>query len=266
MARAEVLYNRALSPYHFLMGLSYTGVRPAPGQFVMLRISSGSDPLLRRPFGVFSLLEDERGQVTGITILYRVVGRGTQIMSEFGEGQAVDLLGPLGNGFPAPKEGERTILVAGGMGLAPLNLMALVYPESKLIFGARDGVEASVIDASKEYGLLPSVVTEDGSEGEKGLVTDLLSSALEGLDPASVVVHSCGPMGMLRAVSALMLEMGVKTYVSLENSMACGLGACLGCAVTCTGNGGEGEYRFVCSDGPVFESTDIDWARIRDGH
>ena len=255
MASGEIVYNKQLTPVHFLMGLDWQGSVSSPGQFVMLRVGSGYDPLLRRPFGIYNVTEGG----SRLEVLYKVVGRGTAIMAAMKPGEEVDILGPLGRGFPAPGAEERVIMVAGGIGIAPLHMFALGHSKSVLLYGARESAEASLSGDVAALGLTVKLSTEDGSAGSKGLVTDHLAEELAG----GGVVYACGPMGMLKAVSAMAAEAGVRAYVSLENTMACGVGACLGCAVRFGGegvsSGKHGAFRMVCSEGPVFESTEIDW-------
>jgi dihydroorotate dehydrogenase electron transfer subunit len=208
-----------------------------PGQFVMVKVSDGTDPLLRRPFSVYNLIGPERGKTSGLELLYKVVGKGTEIMSGWEEGHTVEVLGPLGNGFPRPQ--GKLLMVAGGIGIASFYLLAKRYANSELVFGARARADAAL--ARDFRGLVKNVKvsTEDGSVGEKGLASKLVSRELK----PGTVVYACGP------------EAGVKCLVSMERAMACGMGACLGCAVKMK-NGG---YRMACSDGPIFETEAIQW-------
>ncbi|MBI5902816.1 MAG: dihydroorotate dehydrogenase electron transfer subunit, partial [Deltaproteobacteria bacterium] len=169
----------------------------------------------------------------------------------------IDVLGPLGNGFPDPGRGKKAVMVAGGMGIVPMYMLAERLPSSTFLFGARSAQEAVIADDFKGLGCRIKVSTEDGSVGKKGLVTALLK---EELTPRSVI-YACGPAGMLKAVSKIAHEAGVRSYVSLERSMACGIGVCLGCAVKSKAHGARENrvYKMVCSDGPVFDSEDIDW-------
>ncbi|MFQ5465680.1 MAG: dihydroorotate dehydrogenase electron transfer subunit [Thermodesulfobacteriota bacterium] len=261
---ASILYNEKLSPGYYRMGIRWPASSVVPGQFVMLRVCEGLDPLLRRPFGVYDVLGQGRPgpgggfSADGIDLVYRVVGRGTAIMSEKSAGEPVDVLGPLGVGFPPPDDPARAVLVGGGMGVVPLHLFARTLPGAALLFGTRSAREAAVADAFSrdlKLGRL-EIVTEDGSSGRKGLVTDLLR---EVLSPDSVV-YACGPPAMLKAVAGAAAEGRVKCFVSLERTMACGIGVCLGCAVKTSGRRRELKaYSMVCSDGPVFDGRDIDW-------
>ena len=274
MSSTRIIYNEALSDDHFMMGLSwhseegsYGDVRA--GQFVMLKVSDDYDPLLRRPFGIYSHIRSEEatGDVETVEIIYRVVGKGTAIMSRLMPGTEIDILGPLGNGFPELEEGRELVMVAGGIGIAPFKMLAAKYPDSVLLFGAKDSSEAILVNDIKELGTRVKVATEDGSRGTCGLVTDLLSDHLN----KRSVVYACGPLGMLRAVSDMAYKNRVQCFVSLERGMACGVGACLGCAVRTKDSDDTKEkaesakfenLKMVCKDGPVFDGADIDWDLI----
>ena len=261
-AQAEILYNEQVARGYYRLGLGWKTPPIVPGHFVMLRVEHGLDPLLRRPFGIYKVLgatgkppSPLRG--TGVEILYQVVGKGTEILSLKAPGETIDILGPLGGGFPAPAEGEETVLVAGGMGIAPLYLFAAALKEGLLLFGSRDKSVARIADEFKGFNCDIEIATDDGSAGRKGFVTTLLEEAAT----PETVIYACGPLPMLKAASAIAGKAGARCFVSLERAMACGIGVCLGCAVKMK-DGGEKEnrnYRMVCSDGPVFDSRAIDW-------
>lgn len=259
----SILYNEEVAPGYFRLGLEWKGARVRPGQFVMVRVSDGLDPLLRRPFGVYAVGgERDKDPLKGNTLelLYKVVGRGTKILSAREKNESVNVLGPVGNGFPDPGENERLIMVAGGMGLVPFLMLSRKLGGGLLLYGARGKREAGLVKDFKGAGCSVRVSTVDGSVGTKGLVTDLLEKEIS----AGSVVYACGPVGMLKAVSLMAAAKGVKCHVSLERSMACGIGVCLGCAVKVR-NHREHEnrnYAMVCSDGPVFDSEDIDWEAL----
>lgn len=252
---AEIVSNKEVAPKTFLMGLRSREIAAGarPGQFVMLRVTSEADPLLRRPFSVFGT-EDDRN----LLLLYRVIGQGTRIMAQMTPGGRVRLMGPLGRGFEPPERGENALLVAGGIGLAPLVFLAHSLKERRtmLLAGyrtARDIVSPERLDLRA---IPMSVATEDGSAGYQGLVTELLERALQ--MPGERIVYACGPMPMLKRVASMCLERGIACQVSLEASMACGLGACQGCAVQATPQTSR-TYFQVCRDGPVFGAETLDW-------
>lgn len=256
---SRILYNDRLTEGYFRLGLEWKTPEVRAGHFVMLRVSDGLDPLLRRPFGVFRLLgaKGKASKGTGVELLYRVVGRGTEILSAKRPGECLGVLGPLGNGFPMPEKGQKAVMVTGGMGIVPLYMLAERLGEATLLFGARSKKETVLLKDFRGLGLKIKTATEDGTVGVKGFVTALLEKELK----KDTLVYACGPMPMLKAVSRMCRDAKVKCLVSLERSMACGIGVCLGCAVR-TMNHEAGEmrnYRMVCSDGPVFDSEDIDW-------
>ncbi len=240
-----MLSQRRLKGNYFLLWLSREGLRslPQPGQFVMLRAWPGLDPLLARPFSVHDLRED------GFAILYQVRGRGTQLLNQLRKGDPVDVLGPLGQGFPEPTT-EEVFLVAGGIGIAPFLLAARHLRERhkvSLFYGARSSSDLLRLKAFKELRVSIHLSTEDGSAGAKGLVTEILRKSL---GRTRATIWACGPMPMLKAVAELTREAQVKAYLSLEAKMACGLGLCLGCVVP---KGSRG-FLHVCTEGPVVEA------------
>ncbi len=253
--KTAVVRNEEVARDTFLMELESPSIASAakPGQFVMLRVSESSDPLLRRPFSVCSTRD---GAI--LLLLYRVVGKGTRIMAGTKAGSLLSVLGPLGRGFEAPGAGEACLFVAGGMGIAPLAFLARSLGERHISFKAGYGTAAEIIapELMGMKGIEIALATDDGSAGYHGPVTGLLEKGLGG--ESRKIVYSCGPLPMLRKVADRCLEKGVACQVSLESAMACGLGACQGCAVK-AGPGEERAYLHVCGDGPVFDASAIDW-------
>jgi len=226
-----------------------------PGQFIMLKVSAGLQPLLARPFSLHDVEEQD------ILILYQVVGTGTRILSQVKPGQELSLWGPLGRGFE--HKAGRTVLVAGGMGIAPLAYAAKGLSQAggavRLLAGFSRGRQAEAVERHLSARLAGSKVelclaTEDGGRGEKGLVTALLPPALA--DCSSVL--ACGPVPMLKEVARICGQAGRECQVSMEAPMACGLGACQGCAVPASGGG----YLHACQEGPVFSARQVDWSRL----
>ncbi|MGQ9557605.1 MAG: dihydroorotate dehydrogenase electron transfer subunit [Desulfurispora sp.] len=243
-----------------------------PGQFVHLvcRAPGSQDPLLRRPLSIFAA-NDRQGTVS---LLYRVVGRGTAWLAALSPGTRVDLLGPLGHGFDLEQArgGEPVLLVAGGMGVAPLHFLATALqsqlPAGQVIFyyGAATGRQLLLQDRLAALAGRLIICTDDGSRGRAGPVTAPLADNLAA-HPAGVI-YSCGPRPMLEAVAALAARHNLPCQVSLEEKMACGVGACLGCAcrtyrgdgqVGASGAGGQESpsYSLVCTDGPVFDAREV---------
>ncbi|MCX5693638.1 MAG: dihydroorotate dehydrogenase electron transfer subunit [Candidatus Omnitrophica bacterium] len=223
-----------------------------PGQFVNIRVVDTLDPLLRRPISIHGVSGSK------VKIIYEIIGKGTQILSARKPGEFLDILGPLGNGFDylrlAKTAQRKNILIAGGMGVAPLVFLAEKLKLSKpmILIGARTKKQLLCLQEFKALGCVVKVATDDGSSGFKGRVTDLLNVVLSQTKVAHL--FSCGPGPMLKAVSQVAQENKIIAQLSLEAHMACGVGACLGCEVL-TKNG----YKSVCKDGPVFFSEELTW-------
>ena len=226
---------------------------PQPGQFFTIGISENSAALLRRPFA-FSAFDEKR---MSCAMIFQKRGRGTGILAARQKGEALDLIGPLGKPFPLPPRGGQAVLVAGGIGLGPIAFLAaklreLAYP-SRMIFGCRTSAS---IPSSRAFALLnPAICTDDGSAGFRGTAGDYLESIAASVG-RDAVLYCCGPMPLLKACHAFALRRGCACFVSVEQIMACGVGACMGCAVKVTG---EKIYARACSEGPVFNSNDIRW-------
>jgi len=253
-----VTSNQQVARDTFLLELRSRKLAAAakPGQFVMVRPATGLDPLLPRPFSICSVQDRER-----IHILYRVVGRGTDMLARAGAGTRISALGPLGRGFNLPRPGEFALLVGGGIGIAPLVFLHALLPEGRKAFlmgfpDQESRIPLETLEFSSEH-VRPA--TEDGSWGHQGLVTELLESHLSGSRDPRVRIYACGPPAMLRSVVQLALDHGISCEVSLEARMACGLGACQGCTVKAASGQPRPYYR-VCREGPVFEAREIDWA------
>jgi dihydroorotate dehydrogenase electron transfer subunit len=256
--RAEVLQNEEVAPNTYLMGLKSVPIASAakPGQFVMLRVAEGVDPLLRRPFSVCSTRDG-----TVVLLLYRVVGKGTRLMADIRTGRSISVVGPLGKGFAPRRAGEECLLVAGGMGIAPLVLLARSMGKAGVILLMGYGTAAEMVSPVRlgieDFAV--GVATEDGSAGNHGLVTVLLEDAVA--EKGKKIVYACGPPAMLKKIASLCIEKGVQCQVSLETVMACGMGACLGCAVPAAPGSGRSSFH-VCQDGPVFSASSIDWENL----
>lgn len=258
---ANILYNDALSPGYWRLGLA-TGsgyVDARPGQFVMVRLEDGDFPLLRRPFSIHRLMV-EGAAANRIEVLYRVIGRGTRILSGLRPGQAVDLLGPLGRGFRIPETARRIDVAAGGIGVAPMPFLfehlkaQLDLSACRVFLGGRTRQDLLCRDDFEAMGVRVIPTTDDGSDGDQCLLTHPLETAVRQTPPD--LIAACGPMGMLACVAGIARSTGVACQVSLESAMACGIGACLGCAVQPASK--NAHYLHVCKDGPVFDIDQID--------
>jgi dihydroorotate dehydrogenase electron transfer subunit len=238
---------------------------PKPGQFYMLGRNSedgeGSrrlsfqrttyDPLLKRPFSLF------RRTRTGFQILFRVRGRVTTIMRDLRKGSLIDVIGPLGNSYPLPAKDQTPLIVAGGVGIASLfslaETLARLGNKGYLYYGACTEGELLMLSVLKKWVKQLHVSTDDGSCGERGTIVDLLEKHLP-RHGADAVVYTCGPRPMLEMVGSIVKERGIPAFASMEEYMACGIGACLGCVVK-TVDG----HRRVCKEGPVFPLHEILW-------
>ncbi len=261
-AVARLLHREEVTPGHYVLHLKCPEIaeQAAPGQFVHLRVSGGLDPLLRRPFSIM-LADPGSGE---IRLLVRSVGRGTEAIAAHADGTVYDLLGPLGNGWELPVADERLVLVAGGVGVAPLiclaNHLRLSTNMSHVhsLFGAAtEDLLVCWTEFSSRCDQF-TAVTEDGSAGEEGLVTEVLAAEIAEHQPDRV--YACGPRGMLAAVGTMCLVTGTSCQVSMEQWMGCGVGACLGCVVPRAGD--QDEYVRVCNEGPVFQANEIAWNRM----
>ena len=260
--KARIMFNHRLTVDTWLVGMKSPGIAKIaqPGQFVMIRVhSSGMDPLLRRPFSICSTERDS------FLVLYRVVGNGTAILAEAKDGEVLSALGPLGKGFELPPSDVIPVLVGGGIGVAPLFFLAQRLRRRKALFmmGFASAKEVLTVPHVKGPHTKVSIATEDGSKGHGGLVTDLLEDylAISGVDKGRHHLFTCGPKAMLKKMADIVSLRGIPCQFSLEASMACGLGACLGCAVKASEACGQA-YHHVCKDGPVFLNEAIDWEAL----
>jgi dihydroorotate dehydrogenase electron transfer subunit len=266
---SKILFNIEVSPTYYKMGIDCPEIasRAAPGQFIMIRVSYQLDPLLRRPFVIHRIQRTNTGSYSQVEILYKVVGKGTEIMSEMKKGDGIDLLGPLGNGYRIDSNIRTAILVGGGIGVAPLLSLAenIISQCSRLkslllLLGGKGRDDVLCVEEFEKLGVEVRVATEDGSLGHRGVVVDLLLDCLKSRDYSTdsfAHCFACGPDTMLKEVSKIITKKGISCQISLEDRMACAVGACLGCVVK-TKAGGD-VYKKVCKDGPVFDSNEIIW-------
>jgi len=252
--------------FHLVLGLPEFFADPVPGQFVMVRFPDRADPLLARPLSVYGYSrEAEWGR---LELLYRVAGKGTALLSGVREGRTLQVLGPLGRGFRILPKQRTVVLVAGGIGIAPLTFLAEHYRSLPAPLGGREIVcyagarcSEALVGVERMEDLCSRVVvtTDDGTCGVCGIVTEPLERDLPSLPPGESVLYACGPRPMLQCLAAIVGEGGVPCQVSVEERMACGLGACLGCAVAVRGASDSVSYVRVCKEGPVFDIHELDW-------
>ncbi|HSV27612.1 MAG TPA: dihydroorotate dehydrogenase electron transfer subunit [Sedimentisphaerales bacterium] len=294
----EVVANTPLSSCHWRLSLRLSGpaakafAATIPGQFAQFDIMDAALPpastippafqdaserklILRRPLSFAGIDVSRSGDVI-LDVLYCVLGPGTLRMTTLAAGDSLSIIGPLGNGYTVPKCAKLALLVAGGMGAPPLQHMAQWLRQTRpkmdvmAFVGARSreqlpytikrrGKSLSVVEFDR-YNIPTLVATDDGSLGYKGFVTGLLAKWLGKLatPAADVIIHTCGPEAMMKAVAAIAENHGIACQASMERMMACGIGLCQSCAVECHG-GADTEYRLCCKDGPVFDAKDVVW-------
>jgi dihydroorotate dehydrogenase electron transfer subunit len=228
-----------------------------PGQFAHVRILPLKDALLRRPFSIFQVADDT------FSILYKTVGQGTDVLSRMRAGEAVSVIAPLGHGFTVPPAGGETpLLVAGGYGMAAMFLLAQHSPQRGIIFvGGRRKVD---ILCEKEFAALGweiRVTTEDGSHGEKGMVTQPLLAELQ-RGTSGKKLFACGPTPMLKAIGKIAEEFNLPAELSMDEHMCCGMGTCLTCVIPVKAGDGW-EYQRTCAEGPVFDARKILWETVK---
>ena len=249
---AVILEQREISEQIYSLWLHADDiVREArPGQFVSVYCRDESR-LLPRPISICEL-DKESGR---LRLVYRAVGAGTQEFSSYGPGETLELIGPLGNGFPLDKGYEKPLLIGGGIGVPPMVELAKWLPGDKaIVSGYRNGDLFLKEELSRNAALY--VATEDGSAGTKGNVLDAVRENRIEAD----AIFACGPAPMLRALKAYAAEEGIDCYLSLEERMACGIGACLACV--CTSKDVDAhtnvKNKRICKDGPVFAAEEIE--------
>lgn len=251
----RVVSNKQVKIGYFLMKIAAPEIagEAKPGQFITLRCAATSSPLLRRPFCFHKIGKDE------FQILYEVVGKGTSILSAMNPGEDIDILGPLGNGFKIPEKKKDFILVCGGIGAAPLVALAEDLAKKKqnkiyAIIGARTKKTFLCERDFRQLGIKTFIATDDGSIGFKGHATSLLENLLSTVDSQLSTIYACGPEAMHKTLYRIAEKLNLECYASLEENIACGVGACLGCAIKT-----KGGNKLVCKDGPVFKLNDIVW-------
>lgn len=252
--KANVIENKPLIKNHLLLTLQPTEKikKPKPGQFFMVSIDDDHDPLLKRPFSI------HRWSEGNIRILYRIAGRGTAILARKKPGEAMEVLGPLGNGFRFKKTDDKVLLIAGGLGIAPIYALAESIAGKKplMFYGSRTKNELFGLEELNSIGINPTISTDDGTMGKKGNIVSVMKTFFK-QNPSLTTqysIYACGPEPMLKSLSLFALKNNIKGYIALEENMACGLGACLGCTVD-TVKG----YKRVCKEGPVFPIDEIIW-------
>jgi dihydroorotate dehydrogenase electron transfer subunit len=247
-----IVENNNINTNYFLMKIKagYISTQAKAGNFIMLAASKTSDPLLKRPFGIL------KAEPPHIWVYYEIVGKGTQLIASLEPNDTINAIGPLGNSFP-PLEKKNILMIAGGRGIAPLYFAIKEYSPANTVFllygaGSRDDLnllpELAALPLKKTF-----LYTDDGSMGRKGFVTADTREIIAGCAIDATI--SCGPGAMLKNLSLTLPDSGGNNYVSLEALMGCGFGICYSCAVKTV----SGDYKKVCSDGPIFKMEEIAW-------
>ena len=270
---APVCTNRQLTGalWELILIAPAVAAAASPGQFVHLALPETSRHILRRPFAVHRVIADADGKPERLSLLYQVTGKGTTSLTTACEGVCLSLLGPMGRGWDPPSEAVSALLVAGGVGWAPLAMLAeLMFEhgaEVHVLIGARNAAyldalinpiekdlsaKAAFEDFDNSRRLIKHLATDDGSLGYHGMNTELLENLLSTY--SFDYIATCGPEPMQRIVAGMALSRGVPCELSLERRMACGIGSCLSCVIQTT----EGKKR-VCLDGPVFDAREVVW-------
>ena len=263
--KAKILSRKEVTSKIYLMSVKAPEIaqEALPGQFIHIKCSIDNYPLLRRPLSIHRI-DKEKGE---IYILFQVVGEGTKLLAQRKVGDNLDILGPLGNGFNIYPESKKIMIIGGGIGVAPL--LALCEEsirkgkEVRVLIGALKKELVIGEENFRNLGAKVDVATDDGSYKRKGLVTDLLEGIIkEGW--LADQIFACGPKLMLKKIVEVSLEAHIDCQVSLEERMACGIGACLGCVCKIkTRDKKEGkvkyEFKRVCVDGPIFEGSEVVW-------
>jgi dihydroorotate dehydrogenase electron transfer subunit len=265
---SRIISNDRIGEGFYELSLSWERhvTRPLPGQFLTIRLGGGvgSVPLLRRPFAFADFYEAS----SIATVIYQKRGQGTEFLAAALPGEAgLDVIGPLGTPFVINTDDhtinvnpQKHIIAAGGVGLGPMLFLASYLKargvQPRFIFGCRS---QSFIPSLKKFADAdPLICTDDGTAGFRGTVADYINANMSSDIGADTAIYACGPLPMLKSVNEIARSSGARCFVSLEAVMACGVGACVGCAVPVAGGG----YARVCREGPVFDGGEVLWERI----
>ena len=254
----QIVSNERDTDSYFRLVLRAPQIAPLiqPGQFAHVRILPLKNALLRRPFSIFQVAGDT------FSILYKTVGKGTDVLSRMRAGEDLSVIAPLGHGFTVPQAGgEIPLLVAGGYGMAAMFLLAQRSPQKGIVFvGGRRRVDILCEQEFAALGWEVRVMTEDGSYGEKGLVTQPLLAEIGNRksEIGNRKLFACGPTGMLKAVGKIAEDFNIPAELSMDEHMCCGVGTCLTCVIPVKA-GDSWEYQRTCTEGPVFDSREIVW-------
>jgi len=263
-----ILANRKLTPETFLLSFESEALADTvlPGQFLMLSIPDLLDPLLPRPFAVFDVQEHR------VDVLYRLVGKGTHLLARMHPGDRLRVLGPLGNSYTLDRKAGSVLVVAGGIGIASVyfllrHLSLKGEVDVTLLYGAATRTALIPLEGLKGDRLHIQVATEDGGEGFKGNVCELLGTRLKARQDAEEddsPAFACGPPAMLEETARILEAHGIRAQFSLESRMACGYGVCQGCVIRTRDAGSKTgpPHQKVCTEGPIFDARDVAWTSL----
>jgi dihydroorotate dehydrogenase electron transfer subunit len=260
-----VLSNERVAPGHFVTTFAdpEIGGKSGAGQFYQVRLKGANAPFLPRPFSIFDWHRDDRGEVAGFKILYKVVGQGTEALSGLPGGDSVAVTGPLGNTFDVPGPDKRVLVVAGGIGIAPFLAFVRTCLEGgvpaeriRVLYGARSQQLLVAVDAFESLDVEVSTATDDGSSGVQGTAVGLVEDEIARCGPDEALVYASGPTPMLEALILFCRRRAVRAQLSLEARMACGIAVCNSCATRVISDKDKDgwDYKLVCRDGPVFNA------------
>lgn len=257
MTTGEIVSNTVLKAGYYKLEFFAPDIcaQTQPGQFVHVKIANLRDRILRRPFSISDVSDN------GIlTIIYKVVGEGTEALAGLPAGTICDLMGPLGKPFSLPAGDELPVIVAGGYGAAATYLLAKRSPvKGALLLGARGETDLILVEKFAGAGFEIRLATQDGAVGHRGLVTELASALLAEKSGQKIRFYGCGPSPMLIALSKMLQANGFgDSEVSLDHLMCCGVGACFACVVKVKADNEDGwRYARTCKEGPVFKVCDV---------
>ncbi len=257
MKIGEIISNRILQDDYYEIKFYVPEIckNTQAGQFVHIKITNLQDRILRRPFSISNVSKDGL-----LTVIYKVVGQGTEALSTLSAGEVCDLMGPLGTPYSMPETDEFPIIVAGGYGSAATYLIAKNSPvKGILLLGARSKTDLILTDKFADSGFDVRTSTNDGSQGHKGFVTELIAKALEENKGKKIRFYACGPTPMLLALAKILQDLGYDDgELSLDHLMCCGVGACFACVVKVKADNEDGwRYARTCKEGPVFKAIDV---------
>jgi dihydroorotate dehydrogenase electron transfer subunit len=256
MSNCTIISNERMHGDYFRAVFDAPEIAPKSnlGQFVHIKIDNRLDQMLRRPFSIHNAVDDK------LTIVYKVVGKGTEALSNLPSGTVCDIIGPCGKGFSAPADDVVPVAVCGGYGAAATFMLTRQAKQrGVLLLGARSKDDLLLTDEYAAAGFDVRIATDDGSAGFKGRVTELIAPLVAENPGKKFCFYACGPHPMLMALAKLLKAENLDGELSIDQIMCCGVGACFGCVVKVNDHAHPGEWMYArsCADGPVFKLADV---------